>query len=550
MKFKLLILTILCCCSSILFAQSLSALEAELKNDPPKSRQMELYYLISRAHYKRSKTSTQVTTNAAKATRLASELQKVPMLAKALHLEGKGYYYQRKYTQAENKLRLAVDNAKIVKDVEILANSFGKLSEIAKQAKDYRKLDKLNQDLVKYIGLAIKQGGSKQQAKSDPTPTPPPFGFTEEERAQLIKENTLLENKVRELLKDKAKNTGASEEEMKAFEEQLEQAREEASAQSEMAIDSILSEKDKLEKITKQTKQDLDKITSRTKLREMVLNQEVEKATLEKNNAELQAKQNQFFLLLMGALSILVLLLALIFFIRFRSKKKAAKRLEGLNAQLKDEEERSNELLENILPAEIAKELKETGKAKARKYDQVTVLFSDFKNFTTISEQLSPEDLVKELDTCFKAFDFIIGEHEGIEKIKTIGDAYMCASGFTKHKTIPNEIIKAALEMQQFLDEIKEERKAKGLPFFEARIGLHTGPVVAGVVGVNKFAYDIWGDTVNIASRMESQSEVGKVNISESTYDLVRYRFNCQHRGKISAKNKGMIDMYFVNGEV
>ena len=191
--------------------------------------------------------------------------------------------------------------------------------------------------------------------------------------------------------------------------------------------------------------------------------------------------------------------------------------------------------------------LKENGKATAQKFNEATVLFSDFKNFTKISEILNPEQLVKELDDCFKAFDFIISQYEDIEKIKTIGDAYMCASGLIDRKSIPLNMIKAAKEMQEFLEETKQEKIKKGLPYFEARIGIHTGPVVAGVVGVNKFAYDIWGDTVNIAARMEGNCEVGKVNLSETTYRLVKYNYDCEYRGKIAAKNKGEIDMYYVN---
>jgi len=125
----------------------------------------------------------------------------------------------------------------------------------------------------------------------------------------------------------------------------------------------------------------------------------------------------------------------------------------------------------------------------------------------------------------------------------------MCACGLNDHTSSPDNLIRAALEMQEFLSEQRAERMRMGKPFFEARIGLHTGPVVAGVVGVNKFAYDIWGDTVNIAARMESQCEEGRINISETTYNLVRYTFECSYRGKVEAKNKGAIDMYYVERE-
>jgi adenylate cyclase len=214
--------------------------------------------------------------------------------------------------------------------------------------------------------------------------------------------------------------------------------------------------------------------------------------------------------------------------------------------KVKKAKKRSDELLLNILPAEVAEELKETGTAKAKSFDMVTVLFTDFKGFTIISEQLSAQDLVAEINYCFSAFDTIVHKY-GIEKIKTIGDSYMCAGGLpaTNH-THPEDVVKAGIEIRDFMLNHKRERESKGTFAFEIRIGIHTGPVVAGIVGLKKFAYDIWGNTVNLASRMESSGEAGKINISESTYELVKTKFNCEHRGKITVKNTGDVDMYFV----
>ncbi len=243
----------------------------------------------------------------------------------------------------------------------------------------------------------------------------------------------------------------------------------------------------------------------------------------------------------------------------WRSKVKS---LELDNRTMGVEMERSEALLHNILPAETAQELKQFGHSDTRRHEMVTVLFCDFQGFTNIAEQIGPEELVAYLSTCFEAYDRIITAL-GLEKIKTVGDCYICAGGLTSDggRLAPvgmtedagagqdaAQVIRAGQQMLAFLQEFNQRQAELGKPSFNARVGIHTGPVVAGIVGIKKYAYDIWGDTVNIAARMEQACEAGRINISGSTYELVKGEFACLYRGKVEAKGKGAVDMYFVQG--
>ncbi|MCY2687628.1 adenylate/guanylate cyclase domain-containing protein [Salinimicrobium sp. TH3] len=217
------------------------------------------------------------------------------------------------------------------------------------------------------------------------------------------------------------------------------------------------------------------------------------------------------------------------------------------NLIIQREKNRSEHLLLNILPEETAAELKKNGKVQAKRFENVSVLFTDFESFTNYSESLSPEELVKSVDFYFSKFDKIVEKH-GLEKIKTIGDSYMCAAGVPF--PVPDHaerLILAAREMLDFVLEAKQQKQDRGVRF-DIRLGINSGPVIAGVVGLKKFAYDIWGDTVNIASRMEACSETGKINISENTYKLIKDKYKCEYRGEIEVKNKGKMKMYFVTG--
>jgi adenylate cyclase len=278
--------------------------------------------------------------------------------------------------------------------------------------------------------------------------------------------------------------------------------------------------------------------------------QEIQLLTKDSEIQKLNIKRQKVIRNSIAAVGILILILAIALYQRFRYVRKTKNELSEKNIIINKEKDRSDELLLNILPAETAEELKTKGRSEARHFEMATVMFMDIKGFTFIAEKLSPQELVDEIDNCFRNFDRIITKHN-IEKIKTIGDAYMCAGGLPiANETNPFDVITAALEIQKFMDELKQNKIAQNKPYFELRIGVNTGPLVAGIVGTKKFQYDIWGDTVNIASRMESSGEVGKVNISQMTYEIIKEKFTCEYRGKIEAKNKGAVDMYFVKGLV
>lgn len=243
-----------------------------------------------------------------------------------------------------------------------------------------------------------------------------------------------------------------------------------------------------------------------------------------------------------------IVLLAMVINIFEKQKNHAMTTLEQKNKIIQEEKQRSEELLLNILPADVMLELKKTGRTTARNYDLATVMFVDFKDFTLISNNLTPEELVTAIDHYFETFDNIISNHD-IEKIKTVGDAYLCAGGLPIPNTKnPVEMVDVAFKFVHAVEELKKERTVENKISFDIRVGIHSGPLIAGVVGIKKFAYDIWGDAVNTAARMQQNGCEGKINVSGTTYELIKHRFHCTHRGRIEAKNKGLVDMYFVEG--
>ncbi|MFT5858011.1 MAG: class 3 adenylate cyclase [Flavobacteriaceae bacterium] len=301
-------------------------------------------------------------------------------------------------------------------------------------------------------------------------------------------------------------------------------------------------------------------------LKELALEKERLSASEREKEIQLLAKQNELQLeiqrreqeefesqlqLIFSVLFFIILILIGILF-AYRQLRKRKKQIEAQSLiiieskkLIEKEKEKSDSLLLNILPVAVAEELKLTGSSKPKLYEEVSVGFTDFAGFTMISEKLSPRELVGKLDEIFLEFDQIV-ENYGLQRIKTIGDAYMFASGLPVQMDDHAErCVRAGIEMRDYIERHNAALKS-GDPLWNLRIGINTGPVVAGVIGIKKFAYDIWGDTVNLAARMESSGEIKKVNISGRTHDKVKELFECEYRGKVHAKNKGEIDMYFV----
>ena len=522
--------------ATLLSAQTIEELEKQLDESTGSKEKMILNKKLGEAYLKVD--SKKALAFAKKAHDLANQQGNPGMAGSAAYLVAQVYERNRDLRNQEVWLKSALKYAKQAKDSDLIIKSVVKRSKLATRDRNYRKAYQINQEAFDYFS---QKGTSMSDLESD----------FELQKSQIAREKRALEKEKEELLAE-VQNLSTERDQLSRDKSSLVETQKELVKEKQLVEDAITEKEEKLQSVTKE-KRNAEKLAEikEKELKELSREALEKEAALDAARADLaeaelaqQQSENLRNMTIGGAAFVVVL--AIFFFSLYRSSRKAKRDIEEKSKIIEQERERSDELLLNILPSEIATELKEFGKAKARKFDEVTVLFSDFKNFTRISEQLSPEELVEELDKCFKAFDFIISQYSDIEKIKTIGDAYMCASGLSSRKGIPTNLVKAALEMQEFLDEQRQERIRLGKPYFEARIGIHTGSVVAGVVGVNKFAYDIWGDTVNIASRMEANCEVGRVNISETTHNLIKYDFPCEYRGKVEAKNKGAIDMYYV----
>ena len=372
----------------------------------------------------------------------------------------------------------------------------------------------------------------------------------ESELIRLQQERALQEGEIR----NKALEAERTEQTLRLTAQRLETERQERAL-------GELRQKEEMDQLQQQNlakendvlKKDKDLLTKDKNL--LTQQQELDRLNLEKRQAELES----IYVLSGIGFLILLMILAGLFYFRSANLKLAQQNeqienqkieIEHSHQQVEEERQKAEEILLNILPAETARELKETGVATPRNYKMVSVLFSDFSAFTSAAEEMEPDELIEELNICFMKFDEIM-EQNNMEKIKTIGDSYMCAGGIpAANKTNPLDAVNAAVAMQEYIDARRKSREKEGRKYWGMRIGIHTGKVIAGVVGKKKFAYDIWGDTVNLASRMESSGEDGHINISDATYKHVKNIYKCQYRGGIVAKNKGSVDMYFVENKL
>lgn len=525
--------------SNVLLTAQSSALEIQYNKTTDKAAKMRLAYQIAEKNI--GSNSSKASSFAHRAFTLASELKDEGMMARASMMDGQALLKERNLSAAKTRFKECVDHAAKDNDLDLATKAYDALEDIAKRSNNYSEAYAYSEQAVAL--LKSKKGIKSSSSDANTART----HVSEDEKKRLQYEIEDLEDILAQLSKERdalVKDKSQFSEKEKKLSQQTEIAKSEVTVKEQQLMTAQEEKEAAIQRTARRDKM-LTRLSKQMLADSLVYMQDLQKKNDQISEIEIQAEKsknlrNLFFAISIGGLAIAGLFLKL-----FIDNRKAKTRLEDKNKIIQLSQERSDELLHNILPEPIARELKEKNEVKASLHEDVSVLFSDFTNFTQISEKLTPDQLVREIDHCFRAFDTIISFYH-IEKIKTIGDAYMCAAGLIDKKSNAKKLVQAALEIQEFLAEYKAEKISKGEPYFEARIGIHNGPVVAGVVGRNKFAYDIWGDAVNTASRMETNCEPGKINISESVYWQVKYDFNCAYRGKIAAKNKGEIDMYYV----
>ncbi len=475
------------------------------------------------------------------------------------------YYLNKDYHNAGVYNRKAMDLARNSGNEVLLQNCLHLASLISTSLYDYEQAMIYYQEYLSLRDSLETQAGIARQNLAQQEYT---VERTEKELSQILYEREIQNMEVKNLKIEAEKREQELDLLRKTSELQDATIRNKELEKNRAMQELLLAEerlaaekKDREIKDLKLTQQLQESELKRKELEQIRAQQDIEVLTKQKELNELTIEKIRARNAFLAGIVLLVMVVLVLLIIGLRYARKTNRTLKGQRNKIqqqkeaiesqyeiiKVEREKSEKLLLNILPEETAQELKEKGRAVPREYRMVTVLFTDFVKFTQVAEKLTPEELINELDLCFAEFDHIISRHN-LEKIKTIGDAYMCAGGIpVENASNAMDAVAAALEIRDFMEKERNRREKKGQEYWQLRIGIHTGEVVAGVVGKMKFAYDIWGDAVNTASRMESSGETGKVNISGSTYEIVRDHFKCTYRGKVYAKNKGDIDMYFVD---
>ncbi len=536
MKWKfsawLLFCTLLGGVMPVLSAQSVAELKNNLRRAQTKNERMQISYDLAQA-LMNGRNFGEAADMAYQAYELAIQLGEKRMASDAILLSGDAQYRRKKYPEASSRLLEAWNTARNYGHRDVAIAAVERLMNINKEQKNLAEALKWSQEMIQYLRENTGRGTTGGDA----------LRRLESQIAALEAENRSLKEQIAQL-------SSKTQEIESAYKQQIQQVQ--AISQQELGkreaeitltrrqADSLEDVKNRLLK-TMTESQMIDSMIKAQQERE-IQRQKAIAAQLEVERQKSEAARN-----LLLVVSAVILIIAALLFLLYQGKQRTARALAAKNRIIEEERKRSDELLLNILPPAVAQELKTKNKVAARKYEEATVMFIDFVGFTHTAEKLTPEQLVSELDYCFTSFDRIIGQYR-IEKIKTVGDAYICASGLSDKNASPSDMVKAALQIQDFLLHLKAERMSQGLPYFEARVGIHTGPVVAGVVGEKKFAYDIWGDTVNTAARVEQACDPGRVNVSESTYWKAKYEFEWLPRGVISTKNKAPMEMYYVTG--
>jgi adenylate cyclase len=536
MKWKLsawlLFCTLLGGLTPTLYAQSVAELKNNLRRAQTKNERMQISYDLAQA-LMNGRNFGEAADMAYQAYELAIQLGEKRMASDAILLSGDAHYRRKKYPEASARLLDAWNTARNYGHRDVAIAAAERLMNINKEQKNLAEALKWSQEMIQYLRENTGRGTTGGDA----------LRRLESQIAALEAENRSLKEQIAQL-------SSKTQEIESAYKQQIQQVQ--AISQQELGkreaeitltrrqADSLEDVKNRLLK-TMTESQMIDSMIKAQQERE-IQRQKAIAAQLEVERQKSEAARN-----LLLVVSAVILIIAALLFLLYQGKQRTARALAAKNRIIEEERKRSDELLLNILPPAVAQELKTKNKVAAHKYEEATVMFIDFVGFTHTAEKLTPEQLVSELDYCFTSFDRIIGQYR-IEKIKTVGDAYICASGLSDKNASPSDMVKAALQIQDFLLHLKAERMSQGLPYFEARVGIHTGPVVAGVVGEKKFAYDIWGDTVNTAARVEEACEPGRVNVSESTYWKAKYEFEWLPRGVISTKNKAPMEMYYVTG--